>query len=103
MPEGKLVARSICLDQAIFDHPVTLAIQAERVDLDSLDAVLPHRQSALLKGRQTASLVVAKCPIQVLALDVEGAELSPVRKSDLAPAGDVMADLADGPEWGPPA
>ena len=97
MSQGKLVALSIGLDEAILDHPVTFPVQVERLVLDSLDAVLPHRQGALLEGRETAPLVVAKRPVQVFALDVEGTELPSVCKAHLAPARDVMADLANRP------
>ena len=88
---------AVGLDQVVLDHPVALAIETERILLDALHAVLPHRERPLLQRGQAAALVVAKGPVEVLALDVEGAELAPVRKSYLAPAGDVVADLTDRP------
>ena len=42
--------------------------------------------------------MVAHGAFEVLALDVEGAQLSPVGEAHLAPAGDVVADLADRPD-----
>ncbi len=51
-----------------------------------------------LEGAQLPALGVLEGPVQVLALDVERAGLSSVGQSHPSPAGDVVADLADGPD-----
>ena len=76
--ERQAVALAERLEQLVLDHPVDLAVELQRVVLDRRDAVLPHLERPLLERREALGLGVAQRPVEVLALDVEGAHLAPV-------------------------
>ena len=86
------------LDQLVLDHPVDLAVELHRVVLERRDAVLPHLERLLLERREALRVGVAQRPVEVLALDVEGAHLAPVGEPHESPARHVVADLADRPD-----
>src|SRR5581483_10469934 len=94
--ERKVVPVAVALDELVLDHPVALAVESERVDLELREAVLPHLEGLLLERAQTLGLRVPQGTVEVLALDVDGARLAPVRQAHPPAAGDVVADLADG-------
>src|SRR5207244_2202660 len=83
------------LDETVLDDPVALTVEAERVGLEPTEAVLPHLERLLLEGAEAARLAVAQGAVEVLGLDVDGAGFPPVGEAHPAPAGHVVADLAD--------
>ena len=86
------------LDQLVLDHPVDLPVEQQRILLDRRDAVLPHLEGLLLERREALGIGIPQRPVEVLALDVERAQLAPVRQPDGAAARHVVADLADRPD-----
>ena len=87
---------AVGLDELVLDDPVHLALQLQRLVLDRRDAVLPHVERPLLERREALCVGVAQRPVQVLALDVERADLAAVGQPHPPAAGDVVADLPDG-------
>src|SRR5688500_1347675 len=98
MRERHTVPRAVAPAQSVLDHPVALAVEAQRILLQGREAVLPHAERLLLERAEALGLVIALRPRQVLALDVEGAGVATVGQPHAALAGDVVADLADGPD-----
>ena len=95
---GHVVAGPHLLDQAVLGHPVALAPQRGGIGLEALEAVLPHVEGDVLLGREAPAVPELEGPLEVLGLDVEGPHLAAVGQADPALAGDVVADLADGPD-----
>ena len=57
--------------------------------------VLPHLERLLLEGREAVTLREPQRAVEVLRLDVDRRKLAAVGEAHAAPAGDVVADLAD--------
>ena len=95
MRERQVVLLAVRLDEVVLDHPVDLAGQLERVRLEVDHHVLPHLERLLLERAEPAALGEAQRPVQVLALDLDRGELTPVGEPDPPAAGDVVADLTD--------
>ena len=96
--QRQVVLVAVRLDELVLDDPVELAVELERVVLEAGEAVLPHAERLLLERRQALGLGVAQRPVEVLGLDVEGRHLAAVGQAHRARAGEVVADLADGPD-----
>ncbi len=60
--------------------------------------MLPHVEGGVLLGREAPAVPELEGPLEVLGLDVEGPHLAAVGQADPALAGDVVADLPDGPD-----
>ena len=60
--------------------------------------MLPHVEGEVLLGLEPALVPEALGPLEVLGLDVERPHLPAVGQADPALAGDVLADLPDGPD-----
>src|SRR5664279_2851160 len=96
--QREVVLLAVRLDEVVLDHPVDLAGELERVRLEVDHHVLPHLERLLLERSEAVALREPQGAVQVLALDLDGRELTAVRQSHPAPAGDVVADLADRPD-----
>ena len=97
MAQGQPVPRAVRLDELVLGHPVALAAEGQGIGLEALEAVLPHVEGAIFLRRQPVGVAEAQGPAEVLRLDVEGAHLPPVGEANLATAGEIVTDLADGP------
>ena len=93
VPEWQVVAFPELLDQVVLDDPVDLTIELQRIVLDGLDAVLPHLQRPLLERWEPLGIGIAERTVEILALDVESADLAAVREPDGTAARGVVADL----------
>src|SRR5581483_10853862 len=96
--ERELMLLAVRLDQVVLYDPVALAVELERVALERGQAVLPHLERLLLQGREALRLRVTQGTAEVLALDLERAQLTAVGQPDPPGAGHVVAELPDGPD-----
>ena len=95
----QVITCPVLLDQVIFDDPVDLGIQLERIVGDGGQAVLPHVQRLLFHRAEFMVLGKPQGPLEVLALDLQCRRLAAIGQPDWAAAGYVVTDFANRPDW----
>ena len=88
-----------CLDEPIFDHPVDLSVELQRVIFDRGNAVLPHLKRQHFLIVKTTPVGVTQRGIEEFTLDIEGADLASGCQLHAPSTGHVVADIANGANW----
>ena len=93
--ETKTVPLAIGLHDLSLGYPVALAPKGVRIDREMTHHVFPHGQRPVFVWRETFAVSIAQCPIEILGLDVVGADLSSVGQSYGGRQPGVVGDLPD--------